>query len=208
MDTIDSSPVEEDGRSWSEAAGEALRRRWVQVALASVLGALSVGISAAVLAPKKTPKPLEPAFIFCPKCEFEARYDPKLDGEECPHCSAEPLGHLEGREKSIKEVGTKSRWRWFHLAASIELLLTLGTVVYLLYRPLPDPSNTYYVFSCQHCYQRLRFRHLSLGALGQCSRCKRLVRFPTERDAVKEEDLMREEAERMAAETDDGEDEE
>lgn len=194
--------------SWSEVATHKLRQRWVQVALVISGGALLMLTSALVLAPKPEPKARDPKFLFCPKCENESRYDTKYDGEPCTRCRDEPVGTLVGRDESVKQVGVKSRWRWVYLATSLELLVTVGAVVYLLYRPASDPGNTFYVFSCPHCGQRLRFRQVSLGGIGQCSRCKRPVRFPQEGEAVREEDLLREEEQRLASELDDDDEDE
>lgn len=200
------APATERTVSWSEMASRKLRRRWVQVAVVLVIGALVMAVSGFLLAPKKAAREKEPKFLYCPKCDAEMRYEEKLDGEPCPKCAQDPVGSLEGRATSIKDTLTKkSPWKWFYFALSLESLSTVGAVVYLLYRPSSDPSNTYCVFSCPHCMQRLRFRHVALGGLGQCSRCKRPVRFPGEDEAVLEADLIREEEARRAAEEADDE---
>jgi hypothetical protein len=186
----------------------AIRIRWVQAVLVLFCGLAAIGLSAAALKPKRE-KFLDPKFLRCPKCDFETKYTEKQLNEECIHCREEPVGRLEPQTTSIKEeLGKKSPWRWFHISAAIEGLITIVVILFLMKRPVRDPGNTYYVFSCPYCSQRLRFRRVSLGGLGQCSRCKRPVRFPTEGNAVLEEDLIREEQERMDAEADDNEDEE
>jgi hypothetical protein len=175
--------------SWSDQAARKLRKRWVQVGLVLVGGLLLMGISTLALAPKREPRPKDPKYLFCPKCETEGRYDAKYDGEPCIKCTEEPVGVMVGRTTSIKEVGKKSKWKWVYLAVAIEALAMLGGVVFLLSRGNRDPRATYYLFDCPHCRQRLRFRHISLGGFGLCSRCKRPVRFPSEENAVPEEDL-------------------
>jgi len=209
MDTDElESAYEEPRTPWKDRVARALRRRWVQVVLVLFGGALLMLLSGWLLKPKAEARAKDPRYLVCPKCEVETRYDSKLDGEPCPICTEDPPGVLVGRDESVKDVGRKSPWRWVHLAVSFEAILTVGGVVYLLYRPAADPSNTFYVFSCPHCVQRLRFRHVSLGGLGQCSRCKRPVRFPSIHEAVLEDDLIREEQERLTAEEEDeGEDE-
>ena len=158
------------------------------------------------LRPKKLPPVTDPKFLYCPKCEYETRYDSKYDGEPCTKCRDEPVGKLAGRTESKKLVGGKSPWKWVYLSIAIESIITTSIVVYLLYRPSKQLEVTYYVFSCPHCGQRLRFRHVSLGGIGQCSRCKRPVRFPTIDNAVLEDDLIREE-ERLAADQDEDDEE-
>lgn len=205
-DELDPTSAERD-LSWSEFASRKLRRRWVQVVLALVIGMLLMGLSALILAPKRAVREKEPNFLYCPKCEAESRYDQKFEGEPCTKCTDDPVGVLVGRANSIKDTGAKkSPWKWVYLAVSLEALVCASSIVYLLSRPNVDPSSTYYVFSCPHCGQRLRFRHVSLNGLGQCSRCKRPVRFPGEDGAVLEADLIREEEERRAAEEADDED--
>lgn len=206
LNELETSPSE-PRESWREVAVRSLRRRWVQVVLVLFGSGVVMLVSGLILAPKAIPKAVDPKFLYCPKCEFEMRYDVKYDGEPCNKCRDEPVGTFEARDESVKKNG-KSRWRWVYLAIALEAIATLGGVVYLLYRPAHSSSTTYYVFSCPHCGQRLRFRHVSLGGLGQCTRCKRPVRFPGELEAVREEDLIREEEERLAAEQDDDDDEE
>ena len=205
-DELDPTSAERD-LSWSELAKRKLRRRWVQVALVMVIGLLLMGLSALILAPKRAVREKEPNFLYCPKCEAESRYDQKFEGEPCTKCSDDPVGVLVGRANSIKDTGAKkSPWKWVYLAVSLEALVSVSSIVYLLSRTHVDPSSTYYVFSCPHCGQRLRFRHVALNGLGQCSRCKRPVRFPGEDGAVLESDLIREEEARRAAEEADDED--
>ncbi|MFO0803814.1 MAG: hypothetical protein U0791_11935 [Gemmataceae bacterium] len=188
---------ERSSETWSRIASRRLRQRWVQVALTVGAGLLIMALSVFVLAPKRVPRPKDPKYIFCPKCEYETRYEAKLDGEPCPKCPEDPVGTLIGRDVSIKEVAQKSPWKWVYLSIALEAIATTGVVVYLLNRTGGSSATIYYVFRCPHCGQRLRFRQASLEGLGQCSRCKRPVRFPSEDDAVKEEDLIKEEQERL-----------
>ncbi len=194
------SPVSEATSSWYEVFTRHAQKRWVQIVLVLFAGTMLIALSGFLLAPKKTARETEPKFLFCPKCNTEGRYEDKLDGEPCPRCPEEPVGTLVGRAASIKETTLKSPWRWFHLVASLEAIVTVGTLVYLASRPIPDPSKTFYVFTCPHCGQRLRFRQVSLGGLGLCSRCKRPLRFPMANETILEADLIREEDARRAAE--------
>jgi len=184
----------------SETAFRKLRKRWVQVALLLVGAALLMSVSALVLSPKRQPWAKDPKFLYCPKCDYESRYDQRLDGEPCTKCSQDPVGALVARETSIKEVGYKSPWKRVYIALSLEGIVAFGGLVYLLSRRPRSEGVTYFVFSCPHCNQRLRFRQISLGGLGLCSRCKRPVRFPEEDTAIREADRMREEQERLLAE--------
>ena len=204
MDTEESDPA---APPWSEVASRRLKQRGVQVALVIVVGLLFMTVSGLLLKPKRMATAVtDPKFLFCPKCEHEQRYDSKYDGEACTKCREEPVGKLEGRAESNKLVGKKSPWKWFNVALAIEGVATIAAVVIVLSRKARVSDTTYFVFSCPHCGQRLRFRSVSLGGLGQCKRCKRPVRFPTEEHAVREEDLIREEQERLAAEQDDEDD--
>lgn len=181
-----------------------LRTRWVQVAIVLLAGILLVLVSYWILVPKPKPRSAVNTaayrFVQCPKCDYETRYDDKLVGGPCPRCPDEPVGTLVGSEKSLKDLDRRSPYRWFYLAATIEAFGVLGAVVYLLSRPGPDLSNMYYVFHCPHCRQRLRFRHAALGGIGMCNRCKRGVRFPTEDEAVPEEEVLKAEQAAAAAE--------
>jgi len=165
-------------------------------------------VSGLLLKPKRVQSAVaDPKLLYCPKCEHEQRYDSKYDGESCTKCRDEPVGKLEGIAESKKVVGKKSPWKWFNVALAIEGVATVAAVVIVLSRQARVSETTFFVFSCPHCGQRLRFRSVSLGGLGQCKRCKRPVRFPTEEHAVREEDLIREEQERLTAEQDDEDDE-
>lgn len=189
-------------RSWYETAWKNLRKRWVQVTIVLLAGTLAASASGYALAPRPARRELDTGkfkYLYCPECQHEVRYDPKLDGEDCTKCRTEPVGKLVGSEESHRDLSVSSGWKGFYLALTLEALATLGGVVYLLYRPVPDPAATFHVCNCPHCGQRLRFRQVSLGGLGQCTRCKRPLRFPDEDDAVLESDLMREESERLTA---------
>ena len=98
-----------------------------------------------------------------------------------------------------------SPWSKVYIAAFVETVVMLAVVTFLLSRPVPDPTTALFVVACPNCGQRLRYRAVSHGGLGSCSRCKRMFRFPDEHDAVSEAELMRaEEAarERALAEAD------
>lgn len=205
---MEASELETADASWIRAATRKLQDRWVQVLLAILVGILLMVASGFALAPKKAPPAKDPKFLYCPKCEYEQRYDAKHEGEPCMRCREEPVGKLIGIAESHKVVGKKSPWKWVYLSIAFEAIATTGVVVFLLSRKTRAPESTYYVFGCPHCGQRLRFRSVSLGGLGQCSRCKRPVRFPTAEHAVLEEDLMREEQQRLESEHEEDDEEE
>lgn len=191
-------------RTWYERAWRNLRKRWVQVTLVALAGLCAAGLSWKLLVPRVDRQADRAAgkfqFMHCTECKTELAYSPEMEGKRCPRCQPPKTGFYVATEETIKSVsGGKSPERWAVLAVTLELLAALGGVVYLLYLPVPDPAATFYVCHCPHCHQRLRFRQVSLGGIGQCSRCKRPLRFPGEDDAVRETDLVREETARPAA---------
>lgn len=215
----DEPEISERTRTWYEHAWKSLQKRWVQVAIIVAIWILVVLASGLMLAPDAKPdrrrksvtqSPDEYRFVQCPKCGYETRYTPQLVGEDCSKCREDPVGRLEPSSTSLrenKEDDGPSPYRWVYLAVSLESLVAIGVIVYLLYLPVPDPASVFYVFNCPHCNQRLRFRQTALGGLGQCSRCKRPIRFPDEDGAVLEYELEREQA-RLLVEGHDDDDEE
>ncbi|MDB5311023.1 MAG: hypothetical protein JWO38_5225 [Gemmataceae bacterium] len=179
-------------KNWYQKAWRALEKRWVQVCITLLAGALVAGISGRLLTPKvnasgQLTDKSRFKFLHCDVCKLEMTYNAELEGKRCPKCVPPNTGWFVGTESSIKAgSGGTSPWLWYNLAVTLELFVTLGVVVYLLYLPVPDPATTFYVFPCPHCRQRLRYRKVSLGGLGQCRRCKRPVRFPDEDQAVPE----------------------
>ena len=193
-------------RPWHQKAIRSFRKRWVQVC-AILLGCVfALVITNRVLAPKEIPGKAKDKsrykFLHCNICKLEIGYSEMLDGKQCMKCIApKPVGYFVATENSIKSgSGDGSPWVWFYLAASIEVFGSVGWIVYLLYLPVPDPTTTFYIYSCPNCNHRMRFRRTSLGHLGACSKCKRPFRFPDEDEAVLEADLQRQEAEMMVHE--------
>jgi uncharacterized paraquat-inducible protein A len=179
-------------KPWYRRAIKNLRKRWVQVLLAFVTGAFAVAVTARILIPRSAAgiKDKEAAgykFLHCNQCMLELAYNAELDGKRCPKCQPPRTGFFVATKDSIRSGGDVSPNRWFYVAAGIEALATLGAVVYIAYLPTRDPTQIYYVFHCPECDQRLRFREVSLGELGQCPRCENILRFPDEDDAVRED---------------------
>lgn len=181
-------------KPWYRRALKNLRKRWVQVVLAVLAGVLAVAVSGRVLIPRRAisaaEKEREKAgykFLHCDQCKMEMSYNRELDGKKCPRCQPPNVGFLIPTKESIRGGEGASPYRWFYVAAGLEALATLGAVVYLAYLPVRDPTQIYYVFNCPECDQRLRFREVSLGELGQCPRCENILRFPDEDDAVRED---------------------
>lgn len=211
MSTLGPARAKPD-KPWYWRAWKNLRKRWVQVTIVMLAGLLVAGLSWQVLAPTIDPKADRAAgrykFLHCDHCNTELAYNPDLDGKRCPKCPPPNTGFYVPTEASIKSSWSgKSPWRWAYLAVAVEVLAALGGVVYLLYLPVADPTTTFFVCNCPHCGQRLRFRQVALGGLGQCSRCKRPLRFPDEDEAVLEADLVRAETERLEARAAEEEDE-
>ena len=80
-------------------------------------------------------------------------------------------------------------WMKVYVSTFLETVIMLGVVTYLMYREVPDPNSQFFIVGCPYCNQRLRYRAVSHGGLGSCSRCKRMIRFPDEEDAVTEADV-------------------
>jgi len=127
-------------------------------------------------------------YIRCSECGTELPYNKDLDGKRCPKCQPPKTGFYYKQKESLKDAGRASfPLRWFYTAVGLDFLATLAAVVYVCYRPQTSPADVYYVCNCTSCNQRLRFREISLGELGQCPRCKSILRFPDEDDAVTED---------------------
>ena len=95
-------------------------------------------------------------------------------------------------EASIKSgMGALPPWTKVYVASFVATVVMLALVTFLLYRPVVDPRTVYYVVACPHCNQRLRYRAVSHGGLGSCTRCKRMLRFPDEESAVTEAAVLR-----------------
>jgi len=194
-------------KPWHQRAWKSLRKRWVQVFVVVSSGVLLAGIAYLLLAPKTSDaaklaadkKAGKYKYLSCDKCNMELPYNPELDGKKCSKCKPPKTGFYTPTVASRKDGGGPDPWKWFILAVAFDGLAVAGTVVYLSSLPVLDPSAVFYVFNCPHCAQRLRFRQLALGGIGQCSRCKRPLRFPDEDHAVLESQLLRQEDQERAA---------
>jgi hypothetical protein len=181
-------------RSWVRHVRLAVRKRWVQLCLLLFAGLLTAGVTFALMAPKPADKALDSErykFIHCDQCKLEMPYNTELVEKRCPRCPPPKTGFFLPTERSIKSGGDPSPWRWLYVTLFLEGVVMLGGVTYLLYLPVTDPTQVYYVVPCPHCGQRLRYRAVSLGGLGSCSRCKRVLRFPEEENAVTEAQVMK-----------------
>jgi hypothetical protein len=171
------------------------------VCIAVVVGALAVGITGRVLAPKagKDGKPVaggQYKYMHCDRCKTELAYNPDMALKRCPRCLPPNPGFFIPTEHSVKAGGGPSPLRWVYVAVTLELIGTLAAVVVILSQPIPCPVSTYYLFHCPNCSQRLRFRRVSLGEIGSCPRCRRPVRFPEEEDAILEAAILERERKR------------
>lgn len=137
-------------------------------------------------------------FLHCDQCKMEIPYSEKLDGSKCPKCVPPKPGFFVPTEKSAS-AGVQSKWAKVYVAVFVETVIMLGVVTYLLYRPVPDPTTLYFMIACPYCNQRLRYRAVSHGGIGSCSRCKRMLRFPEEEDAVLEADVLQAEEDAAVA---------
>lgn len=182
---------------------QALRKRWVQVCNIALVWLLAGLVTPAFLGPKAITKSatVEYKFMHCDACKFELPYNKDIAFKRCAKCRPPTVGFMTPTEDSVK--GSKamlSPWGKVYAAWFVETVIMLAAVVYVLYLPVADLTKVFYVLVCPHCAQRLRYRAVSLGGIGSCSRCKRMIRFPEEDDAVLEEDLLRAEAEAARAE--------
>lgn len=136
-------------------------------------------------------------FIHCSECKMELPYNADMADKRCPKCQPPKTGYFKATQASIKSGGSGAidPWRYVYVAVFIESVVMLGLTVKVLSAPIFDPKQAYYILPCPHCGQRLRYRGVSLGSLGSCSRCKRMLRFPEEEEAMREEDVQKLEAE-------------
>jgi len=182
-------------RSWYRTVLGRFRSRWVQVCLVLITGGLVMGASLLLLAPKPRNKGPGGAakddaqfkYMHCDNCRMELPYKPEMEGHRCAKCQPPKVGYYVATRKSIRDGTDPNPWKWVNVSIGFESVAVLAAVVYLLYLPVRDPSTVWYIFDCPHCSQKLRFRQVSLGGAGMCSRCKRMVRFPDEGEAVPED---------------------
>jgi phage FluMu protein Com len=187
-------------RTWVQHVKLAIRKRWVQLCILLLFWLLVMTVTTLVLKPKSIPKEdtSQYKFIRCDVCNLELPYSQETANKKCPKCRPPKVGYMLPQKESIKSgSGQLDPWRWVYSGLFVETLGLLASVVYLLYLPVSDPTKVYYVLSCMHCSQKLRYRAVALGGIGSCSRCKRMLRFPDEEDAVLEVDVLK--AEELAA---------
>ena len=180
-----SSATETRTRRWRRAK-RTIRRRWVQACLVLLFWLVVLGVSARVLGPK-APKAGDTSklnYMHCDNeaCRFEIPYNKEMDGKRCLKCQGSSQGnanakegYLVGTEKSIKTGVQMSPWTRVYVALFVETVVMLALMTYLMYRTVPDPGTQYFVVACPYCNQRLRYRALSHGGQGACSRCKRIL---------------------------------
>lgn len=192
------------------------RKRWVWVCLVCLVWVITALLSYYRLAPKgsggaKTGDQADTSnfkFMHCDQCQTELPYNKSLDGKRCAKCQPPKTGFYVGTEISMKSgKGSLPPWTKVYVTIFVETVIFLGVLTYLLYRPVPDPNAMFFIVACPYCNQRLRYRAASHSGLGSCSRCKRMIRFPDEDDAVTEAEVYaadeataRAEAERAEAE--------
>jgi hypothetical protein len=157
---------------------------------------LVLGGTVAGLAPK-APKPGDTSkfkYLHCDNetCRLELPYNKDMDGKRCPKCQTAmgKEGFLVPSERSFREGPGISPWTRVYVALFIETVAMLAAMTYMMYRPVQDPATTFFMIACPYCNQRLRYRAISHGGQGACSRCKRILRFPEEEDAVPEEEVL------------------
>jgi hypothetical protein len=180
----------------------AIRKRWVQLCVMLLAGLLVMLLSVLILKPKVIPKEDTSQFKFmhCTVCSLELPYNKDIAEKRCAKCVGAKVGFFVPTTESVKKGGLLDPWRWVYSALFIETLVLLSSVVYLLYLPVTDPTKVFYVLTCPHCSQKLRYRAVSLGGIGSCSRCKRMLRFPEEDDAILEADVLKAEQQAVIAE--------
>lgn len=189
-------------KSWVRHVKLAIRKRWVQLCIVSILWLFIMLLTTLILKPKTVAKEDTSQFKFirCDVCKMEMPYNPELANKRCPKCLPPKTGFMLPATQSLKVGAFSDPWRWVYSGLFVETLGFLAGIVYLLYLPLTDPTKIYYVLPCPHCAQKLRYRAVSLGGIGSCSRCKRMIRFPEEEDAVLEMDALKAEEQAAIAE--------
>jgi phage FluMu protein Com len=140
-------------------------------------------------------------FMHCDNdsCRLEMAYNKDMDGKRCPKCQPPKEGYMVGSETSIKGATQLPPMVRVYVALFVETVLMMGVLTYLMYREVPDPGTQYFVIACPFCNQRLRYRAVSHGGQGACPKCKRIIRFPDQEDAVTEEEVYRADAAAAAA---------
>ena len=181
-------------KNWVQHAKLAFRKRWVQVGIIVLIWILAGLMTVSVLGPKPVKDKSKYKFLHCDVCGTEMPYNPDLDSKKCPKCPPPNTGWYRPTVESIKTGYQLDPWNKVYVALFVEVLVMLTAVVYLLYLPVANPANTYFILACPYCSQRLRYRGVSHGGMGSCSKCKRMFRFPDEEEAVTEEEVMKAEA--------------
>ena len=191
-------PISPSKPNWFGRARRAFRKRWVWVCIVGLVWLLVVAVSVSRFMPKKSAPGADAGkykFMHCDQCKTELPYNKDLDGKKCAKCQPPKTGYYVATEVSVKSgAGALSPWAKVYVAAFVETVVMLAAVTFLLYLPVPDPKTLYFVVACPYCSQRLRYRAISHGGLGSCSRCKRMLRFPAEADAVTEDEVLRADA--------------
>ena len=189
-------------KNWVRHVRLAARKRWVQLGIGLLLWLLVGLLTTLVLKPKVIAKGDTSQFKFvrCDVCQMELPYSQDMANKRCPKCAAPKTGFLLPAKESLKAGGELDPWRWVYSALFVETVIFLACIVFLLYLPVADPTKVYYVVCCPYCAQKLRYRAVSLGGIGSCSRCKRMIRFPEQEDAVLEADVLKAEEQAAVAE--------
>jgi hypothetical protein len=192
-------------KRWKQRARRTFRRRWVQVSLVLLFWLMVMVVTVSRYGPKTPAKGAAQdtskfKYVHCDNCKLELPYNPDLVEKRCPRCQPPKEGFFVPSEFSVKSrLGQTNPWTPIYVALFIETVAMLALVTYLLYRPVPDPTSAYFIVSCPYCNQRLRYRAVSHGGQGACSRCKRILRFPEEEDAVSEVQALKAEEEAALA---------
>jgi hypothetical protein len=176
-------------KTWVRHVKLAIQKRWVQLCIVLLLWLFAMLLTTLILKPKTIAKEDTSQFKFvrCDVCKMELPYQPEIANKRCPKCAPPKTGFLIPTTSSLKSgSGGLDPWRWVYSGLFVETIGFLAGIVYLLYLPVSDPTKIYYVLPCPYCAQKLRYRAVSLGQIGSCSRCKRMIRFPEEEEAVLE----------------------
>jgi hypothetical protein len=190
-------------KNWVRHVKLAAKKRWVQLCMALLLWLMVGLLTTLALKPKVIAKgdTSQFKFIRCDVCKMELPYSPDMANKRCPKCLPPKTGFLLPAKESLKEgAGALDPWRWVYSAVFLETVIFLAAIVYLLYLPVADLTKVYYVVCCPYCAQKLRYRAVSAGEIGSCSRCMRMIRFPEQEDAVLEADVLKAEEQAALAE--------
>jgi hypothetical protein len=149
------------------------------------VGLVVMGLSAWIAYPEAAP-PIpekERRFMHCPHCLRELRYDVQRAKKGCPECG--PRQALVPTRRAIADTGPPPgplARAFVPVLLEVNLLLVV-LICYTLYtRRRSKEEEEFLYMECGCCDQKLRYRAVRIGQMGQCPRCKHRLVFPPPAD--------------------------